>query len=781
MNTLAELPIGEEALIVKTLGHGGFRHRIMELGFVRGEKVKALKNAPLQDPIEYEIMGSHVSLRRREAENIEIVPLSEKEHQDFDFHGTLEEHIQHEFDILSKTITVALVGNPNCGKTSFFNYASGEREKVGNYGGVTVDAKIGTFKHKDYTIHLVDLPGTYSLTEYSPEELYVRQYLDNEQVDLVLNIVNAGNLERNLYLTTQLIDRNQPMVMALNMYDELEQSGDKLDYHTLATLLGFPIVPVIARTGWGIDDVLEAIVKVYEGKAEETKHIHIRYSELIENAIEAMKPLLVNQEEHPRYVALKMLENDKTMLQQINQSAQKEQLLAIADKYRKQLQQNYGEDISTIISDEKYGFIRGALSETLVQNKEQEKKQIGYSLDKILTNRWLGFPILIFFLLLMFEITFDLGGLLQDWIEIGINKLSAFTRSTLQDGMLTDLLVDGVIQGAGAVLVFVPQILILFFFIAILEDTGYMARAAFIMDRVMHRMGLHGKSFIPYIVGLGCTVPAVLSARTLENPRDRILTIITLPFVSCSARLPVYLVLIAAFFPHHQAFILLSIYLIGLVFAIITSLIVGEIKMKKENNPFVMELPPYRIPTLRNATIHMWDKAKEWLKRVSTIVLLASIIIWALGYFPRHNELSEKEQLEASYLGKIGHIIEPVFKPMGLEWRAGVSLIAGCAAKEVIASSMAVLYGVDDINPEENNEPLAQKLRSLKDSNGNSVYSAFSAFAMMLFVLLYFPCVSTLATIKSEIGAGWMWFTLLYSTILAWVAATVFYQIAILF
>ncbi|MBR1785936.1 MAG: ferrous iron transport protein B [Paludibacteraceae bacterium] len=775
MTTLADLQIGEEALIVKTLGQGGFRHRIMELGFVRGEKVKALKNAPLQDPIEYEIMGSHVSLRRREAENIEIVPLSEKEHQDFDFHGTLEEHIRHEFNELSRTITVALVGNPNCGKTSFFNYAAGMREKVGNYGGVTVDAKIGTFKHKDYTIHLVDLPGTYSLTEYSPEEMYVRDYLDNQPTDLVLNIVNAGNLERNLFLTTQLIDRNQPMVMALNMWDELQQSGDTLDTDTLGKLLGFPIVPVIARTGWGIDHVLEAIVSVYEGRAMETKHIHIRYSELIEQSIEAMRPYLNNEIEHPRYVALKLLEADKTTLNKVKDIPQ---LLTIAQEKRKLIEETYKEDISTIISDEKYGFIRGALSETLSRNKEKEKEQLGYSLDKVLTNRWLGFPILILFLLLMFEATFVFGGWLQDLIDSGIGLLSDWVQTTLGDGMLTDLLVDGVIGGAGAVLVFVPQILILFFFIAILEDTGYMARAAFIMDKLMHRMGLHGKSFIPYIVGLGCTVPAVLSARTLENPRDRILTIITLPFVSCSARLPVYLVLIAAFFPNHQALILLAIYLIGLLFAILTSLIVGEVKMKKENNPFVMELPPYRIPTLRNATIHMWDKAKEWLKRVSTIVLLASVIIWALGYFPHHDDMSNTEQLEVSYLGKIGHTIEPVFRPMGLEWRAGVSLIAGCAAKEVIASSMAVLYGVDDTNPEEDNEPLAQKLAELTDDNGNLLYTPIAAFAMMLFVLLYFPCISTLATIRSEIGRGWMWFTLLYSTGLAWVVATVFYQIA---
>lgn len=789
--TLSEIPTGERCMIVKVHGHGGFRHRILELGFVRGEIVSVLKNAPLRDPVEYEIMGTHVSLRHSEAARIDVVSLSKDAHPDLtqDFHGTLEEHVRQEVEQLGKEITVALVGNPNCGKTSFFNYATGMREKVGNYSGVTVDSKVGTFHHRGFTINLVDLPGTYSLTEFSPDELYVRDFLDNHDLDLVLNIVNAGNLERNMLLTTQLIDRNHPMVMALNMYDELEKSDDRLDHQALGQLLGFPVVPVIARTGWGIENVLEAIVQVYEGKAKETKHIHINYGSEMESAIEQLKTLLNETEGlrnhyHPRYLALKLIAGDQTVWQQVAHLSNADEIRKAAEQYRKNFEKEYDEDITSVISDLRFGFIRGALSETLVPAQKKEKQQLGYALDKVLTNRWMGFPILFCFLFIMFEVTFVLGAYPQDWLETGIGWLGEWCRSVLPEGIFADLLVDGVLAGVGAVLVFLPQILILFLFISILEDTGYMARAAFIMDKLMHRMGLHGKSFIPYIIGFGCSVPAVLAARTLENPRDRILTILTVPFISCSARLPVYMLLVAAFFPHHQALILLSIYLIGLVFAILTSLLLSKVHFKQQANPFVMELPPYRVPTLRNAAIHTWDKTSEWLKRVSTVVLLASVIIWALGYFPRLTSNSDsgmkKEQLEQSYLGKIGHALEPAFRPLGMEWRAGVSLIAGASAKEVIASSMAVLYGVEDTDDNQD-QSMAAKLQSVRDADGRQVYSPIAAYAMMLFILLYFPCISTLATIRQEIGKGWMWFSAIYNTMLAWLVSFAFYQIANLF
>ena len=789
--TLADLQTGERGMIVKVHGHGGFRHRILELGFVRGEIVRVLKNAPLRDPVEYEIMGTHVSLRHSEARKIDVVSLTKDAHPDLaaDFHGTIEEHVRQEVEQLGKEITVALVGNPNCGKTSFFNFATGMREKVGNYSGVTVDSKVGTFHHRGFTINLVDLPGTYSLTEFSPDELYVRDYLDHHNPDIVLNIVNAANLERNMLLTTQLIDRNHPMVMALNMYDELQNSGDKLDHKALGHLLGFPVVPVIARTGKGIEDVLEAIVQVYEGKNAESKHIHINYGTDMEAAIDCLKTLINSNEQirdlyHPRYVALKLIEHDQQTIEQFSGLDNSREIMAAADRYKQKFEKEYDEDITSVISDLRFGFIRGALSETLTHDEGKEKQQIGYALDKVLTNRWLGFPILFCFLFLMFQVTFVLGSYPQQWLETGISALGGSLRHALPQGILADLLIDGVLAGAGAVLVFMPQILILFLFISVLEDTGYMARAAFIMDKLMHRMGLHGKSFIPYIIGFGCSVPAVLAARTLENPRDRILTILTVPFISCSARLPVYLLLVAAFFPKHQALILLSIYLIGLVFAILTSLLLGKLHFKEQANPFVMELPPYRIPTIRNAAIHTWDKTGEWLKRVSTVVLLASVIIWALGYFPRYTPADgettasqKKAQLEQSYLGKIGHAIEPVFTPLGMEWRAGVSLIAGASAKEVIASSMAELYGVEE-QTETEEQTLAAKLKSLRDADGRQVYSPIAAYSMLLFILLYFPCISTLATIRQEIGRKWMHFSMAYNTVIAWLVSFCFYQIA---
>lgn len=538
---LSEMPTGSRCVILKVHGHGGFRHRILEMGFVRGETVQVLRNAPLLDPVEYEVMGSHVSLRRSEAANIEVVSLEAGAHPDNLYHGTIEEHVAQEVEQKSHELTVALVGNPNCGKTSFFNYATGLHEKVGNYSGVTVDSKIGTFFHRGYTINLVDLPGTYSLTEFSPEELYVRSFLTEQHPDVVLNIVNAGNLERNLFLTTQLIDQNPRMVMALNMYDELEASGDKLDHESLSKMLGFPIVPVVAKTGAGIDNVLEAIVGVYEEKTTQTKHIHINYGEEVEAAIMQVKKLLQSsiQTNFPaRYVALKLIEGDSVVRQMLNGLPNADEIYETASECRKRIEQTYHNDIVGIVSDLKYGFVRGALSETLVHSNT-DKKKLGYALDTVLMNRWLGFPVLILFMWIMFQTTFTLGAYPQGWLESGVTWIGEQVARLIPEGIFRDLLVDGIITGVGGVLVFLPNILIMFLFISLLEDSGYMARAAFIMDRLMHRMGLHGKSFIPYLIGFGCNVPAVMATRTLENKKDRLLTMLTIPFMSCSARLPV--------------------------------------------------------------------------------------------------------------------------------------------------------------------------------------------------------------------------------------------------
>lgn len=816
IKTLADIPEKEECVIVKVNGHGGFRHRVMEMGFVKGERVTVLKNAPLADPIEYRIMQSHVSLRRREASHIEVVSTQEASDNYQNYNGVLSEEVQAKITQKTKTITVALVGNPNCGKTSFFNHATGLREHVGNYSGVTVSSKVGTFYKDGYTINLVDLPGTYSMTEYTPEEVYVRDFLSEQHPDVILNIVDASNLERNLFLTTQLIDMNMRMVMALNMFDELEKKGIQLDVNQLEEMLGFPCAPTNSRTGKGIDHVLNHIISVYEERDEVTKHIHINYGSELENAISTIKPLLskhlnIAVDFSPRYLILKLLENDSITFSLLEKNiGETAEIRNIVEKCRKEIEEEYHEDIVSIITNLKYGFIRGALKETMTREKE-DKKELAYAIDTVLTNKWLGFPVLLLFLFLMFEATFTLGAYPQEWIEIGVAWLGDAIRNLLGEGMLTDLLVDGVIAGVGGVIVFLPQILILFFFISILEDTGYMARAAFIMDKVMHKIGLHGKSFIPLLTGFGCGVPAIMATRTLENPKDRIITMLAIPFMSCSARLPVYLLFVSAFFEKNQALILLSIYLIGIFMAILTALILKKTKFKNDTGQFVMELPPYRIPTLRNTLLHMWEKAVQYLKKMGTIILVASTIIWMLGYFPQYNEemeaidqqievvnndpnLSDESrqntlaqleidkasaQSENSYIGKIGKFIEPFFRPLGFDWKMGVSILSGSAAKEIVVSSLGVLYHAD-VEADESSERLTAILKSHQNDSQHPI-TPLVAFGFMLFVLLYYPCVAAITAIAKESNWKWAAFEVVYTTSVAWIVSFLTYQIGSLF
>ena len=782
--TLADIPEKSKCVVAKIHGHGGFRNRIMELGFIKGQTVSVLKNAPLRDPIEYEILGSHVSLRRSEASNIEVVSLEESSHPDFQFTGTIEDHVLSEVEEITKHITVALVGNPNCGKTSFFNFATGLHEKVGNYSGVTVDSKVGTFYHKGYTIDLVDLPGTYSLTEYTPEELYVRNYIVQQKPDIVLNIVDAGNLERNLFLTTQLIDMNPRIVMALNMYDELTASGDKLDHKSLAKMLGFPIVPVVARTGQGIDDVLEELVAVYSGTEPLSKHIHINYGDNVERAIAEVKKLVESNAEikdnyHGRYVALKLIEGDGATHKALEKYPNYQQIKQSSDKARESLEKEYHDDIVTIVAGLKYGFIKGALEETYTASKT-DKKQKAYTLDSLLTHRWLGIPILIFLMWLMFKATFALGAYPQAWLEAGVDALGGWVRSIMPAGMLRDLVVDGIIAGVGGVLVFLPNILILFLFISFFEDSGYMARVAFIVDKLMHRIGLHGKSFIPYIIGFGCGVPAIMATRTLESRKDRILTIITIPFMSCSARLPVFLLFVSAFFAKNQALVLIGLYLIGILVAVLTSLLMNKLVFKNVSDQFVMELPPYRFPTARNVLRHMWDKSAQYLKKMGTVILAASVIIWALGYFPRAKEgQTAAQQTANSYIGKIGKAIQPAFAPLGFDWKMSVSLLTGFAAKEVVVSSLGVLYSP---NGEEVTEEtsLVQDLQNATHADGTPVFTRPVVWSFLLFVLLYFPCIAAVSAVHREAGRKWAWFTVLYTTAVAWIVSFAVYHVLLI-
>jgi ferrous iron transport protein B len=815
---LSDLATGESAIITKVLGHGAFRKRITEMGFVKGKKVQVIKNAPLLDPVEYEIMGYNVSLRRSEAQLVEVV--SEEEAAAFahiKFEGTIdEEKLKVSALEKGKIINIALVGNPNCGKTTLFNHASGSHERVGNYSGVTVDAKEASLKKNGYHFNIVDLPGTYSITEYSPEELYVRRHITEKMPDIVVNVIDASNIERNLFLTTQLIDMNIKVVIALNMFDELEKKGIQFEYDSLGKMLGIPIIPTIASKGKGINELFDKLIDVYEDRDPSVRHIHVNYGEIIQKGIrdiqdEIWKNPEIMDKMSSRYAAIKLIERDNTTLNQLQQYSNFEQIKTVADKTIARLEKEYGENSETIITDAKYGFIEGALKETYLEPQKTAQRKVR-ELDDLLTHKFWGFPIFFFFMWLMFQATFTLGSFPMEWIDSGVKLLHDWVQNTMAEGPLRDLIVDGIIGGVGGVIIFLPNILILFFFISLMEDSGYMARAAFIMDKLMHKIGLHGKSFIPLVMGFGCNVPAIMATRTLENKKDRILTMIITPFMSCSARLPVYVLLISAFFPQHQGLVLFSIYLIGVLLAITVALVMKRIAFAKKEVPFVMELPPYRIPTLKNTSLHMWHKGQQYLKKMGNVILLASIIIWALGYFPRdvkyskdydaqrkiiekssslkNNEKEQKikqldldqesERQENSYIGRLGHAIEPAISPLGYDWKMGVSIITGLGAKEIVVSTMGILYQADmdaSSHSESLKEKLQQQVHHYGELKGQKVFTPLVTFGFMLFVLIYFPCVAVIAAIKKESNWKWAVFTMVYTTAIAWFVAFSVYQI----
>jgi len=819
---LSDIKTGDEAIITKVLGHGAFRKRITEMGFVKGEKVVVIKNAPLQDPVEYEIMGYKVSLRRSEAELVEVISVDDiASLSEIKFEGTIDENTLKISALeKGKVINVALVGNPNCGKTTLFNFASGSHERVGNYSGVTVDAKEAILKKEGYTFKIVDLPGTYSITEYSPEELYVRTHIMEKMPDIVINVIDSSNLKRNLFLTTQLIDMNIKVVIALNMYDELEKRAVQFDYDSLGKMMGIPIIPTVASKGIGVTELFDKLIDVYEDRDPSVRHIHINYGSFIEEAIKKIQDAIwknpqITDKLSSRYVAVKLLETDKTTLSQLKVFSNYDQIKIITERTIAGLEKEYGERSETIITDAKYGFIDGALKETYKEPKKDRYK-IKRELDDLLTHRFWGFPIFLFLMWLMFQATFTLGSYPMEWIDAGVGLLGDLLQNILPEGALQDLIVDGIIGGVGGVIIFLPNIMILFFFISLMEDTGYMARASFIMDKLMHKIGLHGKSFIPLVMGFGCNVPAIMATRTLDNKKDRILTMIITPFMSCSARLPVYVLLISAIFPQNQGLVLFTIYLIGILLAILTALIMKRIVFAKKEVPFVMELPPYRIPTIKNTSLHMWHKGQQYLKKMGTVILLASILIWGLGYFPRNIEYStnydaqianvqtnaqmagkdkaekvfqlevnkESERQEKSYIGQLGHSIEPIISPLGFDWKMGVSIITGLAAKEIVVSTMGILYQADleaDADSGSLKEKMMAQTHNKGELKGQKVFTPLVSFGFMLFILIYFPCVAVIAAIKKESSWGWAIFTMVYTTSIAWVVAFATYQIGSLF
>ena len=767
---LSELKTGEQGVIVKVLGHGGFRKRIIEMGFIKGQTVEVLQNAPLQDPVKYRLMGYEVSLRHQEAAQVEVVSISEAQEMEPQvlLQGHEEDYLQHRALQQRRTIHVALVGNPNCGKTSLFNFASGAHAHVGNYSGVTVDATEAHAQMFGYEFLLTDLPGTYSLSCYSPEELYVRKHLSEQMPDVVINVVDASNLERNLYLTTQLVDMNMRMVCALNMYDEFERRGDKLDIPTLSSLFGMPMIPTSFKTGRGLKELFRAVIQVYEGKQGTSRHLHINYGHEIEQGISHIQQYLkadehIRQRYSTRYLAIKLLEHDSDVLQYIGQHLAEEhrpedrkQLLQARDVAAARVQEETGTDSETAIMDAKYGFINGALKEAgYVTGTKEDTYRTTHRIDHILSHKIWGFPVFFAILFIMFQTTFMLGQYPMDWIDAGVEWLGEWIGATMQDGPLRSMLVDGVIGGVGSVIVFLPQILILYCFISIMEDSGYMARAAFIMDKLMHKMGLHGKSFIPLVMGFGCNVPAVMATRTIESRRSRLITMMILPLMSCSARLPIYIMIIGTFFAvEYRSWVMISLYAIGILLSVVVSKVFSTFIIKGDDTPFVMELPPYRFPTLRAVVRHTWEKGKEYLKKMGGIILVASIIVWAMGYF---SFTGVAESMETSIIGRLGQAVAPIFTPQGFNWQLDVSLITGVGAKEIVASSIGVLGGLESLTP-------------------------LQGYCYLLFVLIYFPCIATIVAIKNETGS-WRWacVSAVYTTCLAWLVSALVYQIGTLF
>ena len=824
---LSELHTGQTGIIVKVMGHGGFRKRVVEMGFIKGKTVEVLLNAPFKDPVKYRIMGYEVSLRHSEADMIEVVTehearqIRQQDRQedadqlrtvvganDPDDVAITDALLADEADKRHKVINVALVGNPNCGKTSLFNFASGAHERVGNYSGVTVDAKEGHATFEGYEFNLVDLPGTYSLSAYSPEELYVRKQLVEKTPDVVVNVIDASNLERNLYLTTQLIDMHIRMVVALNMFDETEQRGDNINLDALSSLFGVPMQPTVFTTGRGVKELFHKVIEVYEateGADAHFRHIHIKHGHEIEHGIAEIQDHL--KKEHglrerysTRYLAIKLLENDKEVEQLVRTFPDADEILKHRDEAAKRVKEETKEDSETAIMDAKYGFIHGALAEAgYTTGKGKDTYQLTHLLDRILTNRFVGFPIFIALLALMFFVTFNLGAYPMDWIDQGVGLLGELVGTYMPDGPVKDMLVDGIIGGVGAVIVFLPQILILYFFISFMEDSGYMSRAAFIMDKLMHKIGLHGKSFIPLIMGFGCNVPAVMATRTIESRRSRIVTMLVLPFMSCEARIPIYIMVIGTFFSLKMQWVIMTaLYLIGIAMAVVMSKVFTKFMMKGEDTPFVMELPPYRFPTAKAVSRHTWEKGKQYLKKMGGIILVSTIIVWALGYFPHNETLTEQQQQEQSYIGRIGQTVEPVFEPQGFSWKMDVGLLAGVGAKEIVASTMGVLYANDESLADDSEagqgESRYEKLHTLMvgdvaqmhglaPSDGRvEAVATLTAFCFLLFVLLYFPCLATIAAIKGETGS-WKWalFAAAYTTVTAWVVSALVFRIGMLF
>lgn len=668
----------------------------------------------------------------------------------------------------ARLLRVALAGNPNSGKTTIFNALTGARQHVGNWPGVTVEKKEGTCRIGDREISVVDLPGTYSLTAYSLEEVIARDFLVEEKPDVVIHIVDASNLERNLYLTTQLLELGANVVLALNMSDVAAARGDRIDVEQMAALVGCPVVATVGHREQGIRELVAAVVGAVEAPASgEVPHIH--YEAPVEEEVVKLVERIqaqgeLSQRYPPRWLAIKLLEADEKVLDRFAAVTGGGEILEAAERAQTHLGNHFGDDIETIIADSRYGFATGVVKQA-VQKAPADRLTISDKIDKVVTNRLLGIPIFLALMWLTFKLTFDVGAIGADWIEAAVAWLGAMLSGVLPEGRLQSLVVDGIIGGVGSVLVFLPNILIIFFAISLLEDSGYMARAAFIMDRLMHKMGLHGKSFIPMLMGFGCNVPAIMATRTLETRKDRMLTILINPLMSCSARLPVYVLLAGAFFAEQAALVILSLYVLGIVLAVLMGKLFRRFLFPGPEAPFVMEMPPYRLPTLKGTTIHMWERGSLFLKKAGTIIFAAAVLMWFLCTFPGGVEYAS----EASYAGRIGHAVEPVVQPLGFDWRGSVALMSGFAAKEIVVGTLGILYGFGGEEVTEEHEGLQAALQN--------AMTPLVAYTFMVFTLIYVPCMAVIGVMKRELGS-WKWtaFGVGYTLVLAWVMSFLVYQ-----
>ncbi len=668
----------------------------------------------------------------------------------------------------------ALVGNPNCGKTTMFNEITGSTQYVGNWPGVTVEKKEGKARKFKEDIKIIDLPGIYSLSPYSMEEIIARDYIINEKPDVIINIVDATNIERNLYLSTQVMELGIPVIIALNMMDAVENRGDKIDIKALERYLGVPVIGTSANKGRGIQEVIQKALEVAESAAQafalgECKMYDTEIEESIEKIKNDIVSSLTGDIMNPRWVAIKLLEGDEKVLEMLNVGTD---ILEAIKPYQEKLEKAYDNDMETIIADNRYQYITKGIGKTVKKQGGNNRLTVSDKIDKVVTHRILAIPLFLIIMLGVFQITFGaIGSFTIDWIDVFINETVAGTVSGwLEAGgaamWLHDLVVGGIIGGMGSMLVFVPQIMILFFFLAILEDSGYMARAAFVMDRLLRKLGLSGKSFIPMLMGFGCSVPAMMSARTLENEKDRRLTIILTLFMSCGAKLPVYGLFASAFFASGEAWVVFSIYILGIIVAIFSGVLLKKTVLRGETAPFVMELPPYRIPTAKGLMIHMYDRGKDFVKKAGTIIFAAAVVIWFLQSFDF--SLAMVDDPGTSIMGQFGKLIAPIFSPLGFgDWQSSVALLTGFVAKEVVVTTLGILHGLGEIG-----EETASLAAVLQTS-----FTPLRAYAFMAFTLLYMPCIAAFGTIKREMNS-WKWtlFTVGYQTGVAWIVAFLIYQ-----